>query len=635
MNIESFDLNDEQDEKVYKLIKKCRKNFVFAALVLLGLELWVGQKAMLLAMMRCRFVMIVAGRGLGKSFIMAVYAILKAMLFPKERIGIVSYSFRQAKFVFAEISRRYAESPTLQNACLKPPTLGSDSCYLPFKNGSFIQALPLGDGEKIRGARFFTILLDEAVKIPFDIIELSILPMMNVNKNPMQEVAKLKRRQKAEARGEKFEEDMASGNQVIMATTAWFQVARLYDLFKEWTAFMEMGHPDYKVLSYTYMDAPEGYLDKDFIEMTRRTMSPVRFAMENLAYWPPDTDGFFPYGLFHGCRANFKIELQGTKGCKYVIGIDPARENDNFVIGVAQLGNPAHKLVYMEVVKATTNDKMDTNGYAILHRKVRQIYRAFNSNGAEVVRIGLDAGGGGYVIRDMLSEPFNWVDENGKAYVEPRILQIAGQNEQHDEVFRHQGGLQILDMCNWSSSWINETAWHLHGMLSKRHLLFPQPNRDGDEEKFQIKEDRNTRLTRMSTLVDVRDLFIEEIEEMIYECTNIVHKEHSVQKGLFHFTVAREGMKKDRWAALMLVSRMIYEVGRAGFVPNEIPQEGLVVGFVAGEETDQQRQQREMMNPQEAAFAAIGTDIDMSSSCFDPFDNIFVHEAAALKKEVS
>lgn len=522
------------------------------------------------------------------TYIMAAYAILKAMLFPRHKVGIVSASFRQAKFLFAEIQKLYEYSPAFRQACIKPPVMGADNCYIHFKNGASITALPLGDGEKIRGARFHTLLLDEAVKVPQEILELSIMPMMNVPKDPMMEVEREESKTMAREKGLDLKDDFSDlgRNQIIMMTTAWFQFSYLYKLFKEWTQKQAESEQlqikfdkeweasnrktdrkvirfDYHVFSFPYTAAPKGFLDMAYVQMCRKTMSPVRFAMENLAFWPPDTDGFYPAHLLEAARGNFPPILKAEKGKQYVMSVDPARESDNFIIGVAELGAP-NRLVYMKSMSKTTFKT--TNGFEEMHQEIRKTLRLFPN----MVRIGLDQGGGGLTIRDSLSVENLWQDSVGGIHRDPPIYQIKGQNDIHDKQ-QVEGARRIIDFIAFSTEWINPAAWKLRDMLEQGDLQFPTPPHI-PEAGNQVKDSKFGGI-----LVDARDIVCEEFDEAIYECTNIEHKELPSKKGFFRFDVISKTLKKDRWAVLTMLARVIYDIQQEGLINTELDTSGKTI----------------------------------------------------------
>jgi len=85
------------------------------------------------------------------TFLNSVFACLWALLYPGQKVGLLAPSFRQAKMLFAEVERRWNQAPLLQEATTSKPTTASDRCYLhfrqaQFKQGSIIEAIPLGDG---------------------------------------------------------------------------------------------------------------------------------------------------------------------------------------------------------------------------------------------------------------------------------------------------------------------------------------------------------------------------------------------------------------------------------------------------------------------------------------------------------
>ena len=72
----------------------------WTAKAVLGIKLFPMQIAILQSLWNHPFPMLVATRGGGKSYILAIYAILRALLEPKTKIVIVGAGLRQAKLVF-------------------------------------------------------------------------------------------------------------------------------------------------------------------------------------------------------------------------------------------------------------------------------------------------------------------------------------------------------------------------------------------------------------------------------------------------------------------------------------------------------------------------------------------------------
>ncbi|GAG00342.1 unnamed protein product, partial [marine sediment metagenome] len=177
MSIDLYENIDVIMDQGSEMIKLYREDPIIAAHDLLKVDLAPIQRIILRELWFKNFAIIVMGRGLGKTFLLAVNATLHALLYPGYRVGLISSSFRQAKYIFSEVEKLYTRSSILREACEKRPIRGSDVCYLKFKgtddsNGSHIEALPLGvDGAKIRGSRFYLIEIDELAQVPSQIID--------------------------------------------------------------------------------------------------------------------------------------------------------------------------------------------------------------------------------------------------------------------------------------------------------------------------------------------------------------------------------------------------------------------------------------------------------------------------------
>ncbi|MER2007921.1 MAG: hypothetical protein ABS939_10790 [Psychrobacillus sp.] len=111
------------------------------------LRLAVHQRLIIRGLWKHQFNLLILTRGGGKTFLLALYCVLKTMLFPREKAVVASSSYRQAQFTFDEIIKFYEESPLLRQATTKAPTKGPNSCEMHLENGSKIICYPLGDGQ--------------------------------------------------------------------------------------------------------------------------------------------------------------------------------------------------------------------------------------------------------------------------------------------------------------------------------------------------------------------------------------------------------------------------------------------------------------------------------------------------------
>ncbi len=156
----TFELTREElEDPTLAVLRKMRNPdyFYFTCKHLLNIELPPFQLAILKELWVRPFPMLIGARGLGKSFILALYSVLRAILEPGTKVVICGAGFRQSKLVLQYCDKIWRESPILQDLLgwdkgqgLKSP---ADMIVLTIGE-STITGLPLGmDGSKIRGLR--------------------------------------------------------------------------------------------------------------------------------------------------------------------------------------------------------------------------------------------------------------------------------------------------------------------------------------------------------------------------------------------------------------------------------------------------------------------------------------------------
>jgi hypothetical protein len=473
-------------------------------------RLAVHQRLIIRGLWNHQFNLLILTRGGGKTFLLALYCVLKAMLYPREKCVIASSSYRQAQFTFDEIVKFHDESPLLRQATEKDPTKGPNSCEMHLEGGSKIIAYPLGDGQKIRGARANTLVLDEVAQVPSDIINTVILPMMNTKQDPF------------DTTGRK--------NHLVMASSAYFQFNHLYERFMLYQERIDPKSPkydtNYGLHIYTVEDMPPGWMDEAVLKEARSTLTELQYQMEYLCLFPPDSDGFFPAGLVNGARrASVLIEIEGERGAQYVFGIDPARSGDNFALVVIRLGMP-NKVVACYSLHRHTFPQM--------HDFIRNMVRTYERNGAEVVRVHMDNGGGGLTLKDYLGEEYAYYNPETEKYVNEAAL-----IDMDDEELQYQSGRRILRMQVFSATSINSMNYDLRADLEQRRVVLPsQP--PSAEKKYE-------------------EIF-SEIDDMIQETMTIVTT--PLKSGMSHFDTPKQRMKKDRYSAFLLACQGARELQR-------------------------------------------------------------------------
>jgi hypothetical protein len=473
-------------------------------------RLAVHQRLIIKGLWKHQFNLLILTRGGGKTFLLALYCVLKAMLFPREKCVVASSSYRQSQFTFDEVIKFYDESPLLRQACEKAPSKGPTSCEMHLDNGSKVIAYPLGDGQKIRGARANTLVMDEVAQIPNDIISLVILPMMNTRQDPW------------DTSGRK--------NHLVMASSAYFQFNHLYQKYLDYQEYTDPQNPKYDdgygLHIYTVDDMPDGWMDKGIIANARASMTELQYQMEYLCLFPPDSDGFFPANLINGARKpSAIIEPVGEKGAEYVFGIDPARSGDNFALVVMRLGNPNKVVAVYSLHKHT---------FQQMHNFIREKIREYESNGGQLIRIQMDNGGGGSTLKDLLSEEYAWYDaETEKWKTDDAIIDMD------DEEMQYMAGRRILRMQVFSSSSVNSMNFDMRSDFEHRRVIVPSQSPSAEP---------------------ICEYIFNEIEEMIKETMTIVTT--PLTNGFMRFDTPKQRMKKDRYSGLLLACQGARELQR-------------------------------------------------------------------------
>ncbi len=561
------------ENEYFELVDIFDKNLTFAVHTLMRwkgrpLKLAPFQSVVLDTLWNKTFPILLMTRGGSKTFMLAVYSLLRALMCPGSKIVIVAASFRQSKLVFDYIRQIHDYSPLIQRAVTRIHT-PNDRCLMVIGPGlSTITALPLGNGEKIRGIRATDIVTDEFASIPEEIFQVVVRGFAAVSSDPIQAAEQLHMEEELIRKGLMREEDRKrlDANKIIYAGTASYQFNHYFKLYNIHKAIIESkfigdarnvnrefdideesaqleGHLDYRdyaIIQVPYTGLPRGFMDEKQINQAYATMPKALFQMEYECQFPSDSDGFFKKSAINDAtpisdEGGFGIELVGNPDCEYVMGVDPARKTDNFAISILKLlpGKGARNVYCW-----TINNK----SFITCVKKIRELLSKFN-----IVRIAMDAGGGGYSVEDLLQN----------------IEVLKGDTpiwRYDDEEHARFDGLHILDMVNFSSSWIGEANYGLAADIEHRRLLFPcranitAPNDEYEDEAW------------------------EEIDEQIIEMCMIVVS--ATKTGVQHFdlpqipltekTTISMQQRKDRYSALLLsayAARTYVSEGQMEFSP--------------------------------------------------------------------
>ncbi|WAX16605.1 hypothetical protein LC76P1_00168 [Lysinibacillus phage LC76P1] len=148
----------------------------------LGVELFLFQKILMYFMNINTYVMIIAARGLSKSWMIGLFCIARCILYPNTKIVIASGVKKQAKLIITEkIQKDFMQYPNIEREIKAIKTSANDASVV-FKNGSTIEAVT--SSENSRGYRANILILEEFRMIDKDILTTVLQPFLNVYRQP-------------------------------------------------------------------------------------------------------------------------------------------------------------------------------------------------------------------------------------------------------------------------------------------------------------------------------------------------------------------------------------------------------------------------------------------------------------------
>jgi len=513
----------------------------------------------------------VACRGFGKTFDAATMGILSALLNPGRRVGCMSASFRQAKQIFEEVSNIWNRSPLLQACTDRAPVIANDACTLVFKavpghNPSKMIGLPLADGQKVRGARMHTLMLDEVCVIPENTFQTVLRPFAATSMEPTKQTRLAKERRRIMGLNlseDKKQEmlDLLSGrssvNQIHMFTSGYYSFNWVYNLYCKYSDRMhgikrgaidglDDGYTDnplhYATFQIPYWSLEEGWLSEGGLSDARRDMSSIQFRMEYEAAWISDSGGFFKISDIEQCRAeNLGIDLQmrpyGDPGRQYIMTLDPARTSDAFAIVISEV-DPTFglKISHMEQHFKVPTPK--------IVERILQLTSKFN-----IVEIGMDRGGGGQTVADYLA--------HGNVEFSPIF-------DKDDERYRGMRGRHILQLIDFSPTWIENANHNANFLLERRKVAFPKRPMEGASSSSKLDElDRNVKI----------------VEQLIMQLISIQISE--TRTGKAHFDLPETGggfvKHKDLYSAFIMACDLVYNKIQSSLLPTvNMPLLGII-----------------------------------------------------------
>ena len=571
------------------------------AKLLFNIELHPMQMAILQEFWIRPFPMYIASRGWGKSFLLALYCVIRCSFFPGTKIVVVGAAFRQSKIIFEYMETIWRNSPILRSIFSgndDGPRRDVDRCTMRLGD-SWTIAIPMGDGSKIRGLRAHIIIADEFASISPDIYETVVSGFAAVSASPIQNVKEEAKKQAMIEAG-LWNNDLdilniKMGNQAIISGTADYDFKHFASYWKRYKAIIEskgdsrkledifkgevpssFNWKDYSIIRIPYELIPKGFMDDKQVSRARATIHTGIYNMEYAACFVKDSEGFFRRSLIESCVVSnqniiidgkpilFEATTKGDPSKEYVYGIDPASEQDNFSIVILEV-NPTHsKIVYCWTTNRANFKERQKIGmikehdfYGFCARKIRNLMKTFKP-----IKIGMDAQGGGVAIEESLHDP-NRLEEN-EILIWPTIVDKYKDTDD-------QQGLHILELIQFAKSeWTSQANHGLRKDLEDKTLLFPAF--DNLTLGLAIEQEgKNILEADLNPVYDSLSECILEIEELKNELTTIVMSQTSQGPNArdrwdtpeTKLGQGKKGrLRKDRYSSLVIANMIARQLTR-------------------------------------------------------------------------
>ncbi|MDU5350015.1 MAG: terminase family protein [Peptostreptococcus sp.] len=230
-------------------------------------------------------------RGVGKSFLIALFACCMAILYPNSKIVIVCATKGQAiELINSKIEKELCNMSVMLRKEIKDFESKQDEKTVRFKNGSFITATNASVNR--RGKRATILIVDEAVQLDKLILEqvcqpfLNNIPEYSYRRNP------------------KYSNYSEYENKTIYLTSAWLKAHYFYqDYYIPFVKKMANGKDNFVINIPVATSIREGLISESRVEELKEQMDSISYLMETEAvFFGENANAFFNLDEIDKCR---------------------------------------------------------------------------------------------------------------------------------------------------------------------------------------------------------------------------------------------------------------------------------------------------------------------------------------------
>lgn len=504
----------------------------------LGLSLKWFQQILLWCMMHYNFVMYLAARGQGKTYLTALFCCVRCILFPGTKIVVSSGTLKQANEVLLKIQDDFMKQSSILRSEIEKCNIGQNDASIYFKNGSWIKTRT--SSENSRSARANCIVVDEFRMVDETVINTVLRKFLTSPRQP-------KYLQKPEYA------HMQERNKEIYMSSAYFKSSWAYKKAQSYTLNFFDDTKKYFICGLPYqVSVREGLLSRSQLEdeMSEADYNELVQQMEMECLWFGDTDGsLFKFDELTARRrlrkafpplsfCNDKITIPKlTATGKRILSIDVAlmqstkkKKNDASAIFINDLIQVNDTAYQSNFVYGETFEGLKTDELGMIVMKYFYEYQCTD--------LVLDTNGIGLGVYDFITKE-QICQENGKRYQAMTCI--------NDKDMAERCKIRDANKVVWSvkanANFNNEICVLLRNGIQNGKINFLIPEQDADSS---LKETYKGYFKMSPTEQAKLKMSYIQTTFAVYE---LIKLDHEVKNGNIKVKEV-EGMRKDRYSSI-------------------------------------------------------------------------------------
>ena len=244
-----------------------------------GIKLKKFQELLLCEMFESPNVFFLGCRGISKTWLTALYASTRCILYPGTSCVVASATRRQAGELIGKIEKIFIPNYPMFALEVEDIVRNQYDTTVKFRNGSIITVCTAN--ENARGARCNILIIDEARLVKRNIIDSVLKKFLTAPRHA------------GFMDFEEYKDYPMEANQEVYLTSGWYQSHWCYTLFRDYAAAMLTGKPFFAAALPYQLSIKEKLLDRRRVEsdMASSDFNEVSWIMEMCAEFWSGADG--------------------------------------------------------------------------------------------------------------------------------------------------------------------------------------------------------------------------------------------------------------------------------------------------------------------------------------------------------